>query len=74
MNFDSVGNQFYWPVSSGLSIEAESHGILEEWNNGILGGGFGMMELWKNGTMGTGLGRNSLIHFIWFLLKFFYKG
>jgi len=43
------------------------------WNNGMLGGRFGMMELWKNGTMGSGLGKNSVIHFIWFHSKFFYK-
>jgi len=39
-------------------------GMLEYWNNGMLGGGFGMVELWKNGTMGTGLGMNAVIHFI----------
>ena len=56
-----------------MGHRAESRGILEWWNIGMLGGAFEIMEVWKNGTMGTGLGKNSMIHFIWFYLKFFYN-
>jgi hypothetical protein len=49
------------------------NGMMECWNNGILGTGFGMLELWKNGTMGNGLGKKSIAHFICFYLKFFYQ-